>query len=253
MGFFRYYFKYNIFDIASLIVQYAYAVSVLIEFLNIEHKDPYKENIVVRPVPSSGRYKITYTFSLENEIVFSFNLYTKYIFTIIDFVNVELVGVNNKSPNEIIDIFNGTKRSTSRSSNFDRSSALNIYKYILGLWDSLESYFSLKDMAKNGLDIRNLNFLSKGIDEFQKIVTELSKTLGDQFIKVTHTSNLKKKTNISSPSFSNFKCTMNIEFLSDNNGGMSMDSTDVMDDAANVDISLNEGMKYLFNNMNYNI
>lgn len=234
MSFFRYYFHYELKDIASLILQISYASCILADYLNIRHKDPYKENVIVKPVPSLGLYHLTYTFHFEGlylrpfisslitfctigEKVFSFVLYTKYIFSIIDFVSIEVFNVYGKTPNELIDIFNGMKRSRSISSNRDMSCFYSIYTFIRNLWESLESYFSLAHLAKNGFDIRQLDMLSKGFNEFILIIEKLEEIFGGSLVKITDCEKLKKVTKIKDPSFSAFDCRMSIQFVPDSN------------------------------------
>ena len=69
MSFFRYYFNYTIEDIASLIVQVSFAASIFTEILNLEYKDAFKENIVVKPTPSKGVYNLLYIFSHEGMLL----------------------------------------------------------------------------------------------------------------------------------------------------------------------------------------
>lgn len=228
MAFFRFYFKYSMEDIAALILQISYSTSVMNDFLNLRHKDRFKENIVVKPTPSLGVYHLNYSFYFEGmfinvsfytllinylgALVFAFTLYTKYIFSYVDFVNVDLHNIYGKTPNELINIFNGMKRSSSRTSNRDNSSIYPIYTFIRMMWDSLETYFSLKNMAKEGFDIRRLDALTCGLKEFVYIVEKLQEIFGKKFIEIRTNRNLSRYTNLSTPSFAAFDCRMAILF-----------------------------------------
>lgn len=65
MANFKHYFDHNSSDIASMVIQFSYTNGILVDTLNLKHEDLYRENIIVKPVPSMGVYRLTYVFRYE--------------------------------------------------------------------------------------------------------------------------------------------------------------------------------------------
>lgn len=145
--------------------------------------------------------------------MFSFTLYTNYIFSYVDFVNTDIHNIYGKTPNELVDIFNGMKRSSSRSSNKENYCTYSIYTYIRKLWDSLDSYFSLKNLADEGFDIRKLDSLSRGMKEFINIIQNIESVFGSSFIEIHCIDKIRNYTNLNEPSISSYECEMFIKFV----------------------------------------
>lgn len=157
---------------------------------------------------------MTYIFRYEGKVVFEFSLNSRYIFSIVDFVNYSISNLNGKTPNEIIKLLGGPQRTSSRSSNTEKLSHGSIYLIIRKLWESMGTYFPLVALEKDGFDLRSLDSNHKGLNELIYIVKTIESMFPD-LVNVAVKKNINKVTGLSDPSFQCFGCTMSITFLPD--------------------------------------
>ena len=146
--------------------------------------------------------------------MFSFSLSTKYIFSMVDFVNVSLFSILKDTPGDLLHLFDG--RSTSNSNRTELRANFSIFVYIRTLWESMKAYFPFSFLVKNGLDFRDFdNYLYSGVTELIHIVNILKDAIGGNIIKVHFAEDVQVITNLQNPSVKAIDCHVDISFTPD--------------------------------------
>lgn len=215
MSYWKKYYHQNIEDFASLIIQYTYTIATVNDFINLKNIDMHRGNILFKPRPCKGQYKLVYVFRNGNDIVFHAELRTKFLFTLIDWATIDIADYNRPIHSMLDEVLSRHKRSTSNSSSrSEHLSNLNLYSNFLSFWmGSMDYLFSSKSLSDKGLDIRKLSFLINGAEEWSNIVQKLAEIIDNKnVLNIIVAKNLCRVSEIISPSFNYFDVKMYIEW-----------------------------------------
>lgn len=207
-------------DYISLFMQFSYAVSVYRDILNLSYTDIHPGNIVHMPVPSAGKYKVSYVIRKEGTPVLHYELFTRFIHTIVDFSNSEQFNLFVPTDPSLSEIFSRKKRSTSNSSNREMASIKRVFPLLVELYEKGSSIFDISNLSKCGFSPPLFYSSSHGIKEWKDIVDNFVKILEEKekgdVINIVNDTNIRKDMDtLLFPSFNAFDCKMYIEFLPD--------------------------------------
>lgn len=207
-------------DYISLFMQFSYAVSVYRDVLNLSYVDIHPGNIVHMPVPSTGKYKISYVIRSEGTPVLHYELYTRFIHTIVDFSNSEQFNLFVPMDPSLSEIFTRKKRSTSNSSNREMASLKRVFPLLVELYEKGCSIFDISNLSKCGFSPPLFYSSAHGVREWKDIIDKFAQYLEEKqkcdIINIVIDTNIKKDMDtLLFPSFNAFDCKMYIEFIPD--------------------------------------